>query len=498
MTVSMSDSKAHGQRRKASVIASVAQVIVTGLVYFLLFRYLYDRIGIEQVGVWSLVTATTSVSRIAELGLSAGVVRFVALALGSKDEARAAEVIQTTTVTLAVFMCVALIALYPAAVAVIRIVVPAASIGLAIDVLPYALVSLWINVVASVFSGGLDGCMRIDLRCIATGASHIMLLVCAIVLTPIWELRGVALAQLLQALGLLLSTWWLLKRQLRALPIVPLHWRKSLFREMIGYGLSFQVISIMNMLFEPMAKALMSKFGGLEALGFYEMANKLILQGRSVIVEASRFLVPSIAALPAGDSGKARDIFVTSYRVIFYVAVVFFGLLGIALTGISLVWLGHYERTFVQFALILNVGWFINTLVVPAYFSNLGSGSLRANVISHAVMGVVAAVAGWALGIGFGGLGVLIGTTLGLVSGSLILSIGHIIASGFRWTSLVVPQGMAGLSVATLALALASNGYGAIDHSFGPVTVTALGCAGLLFLTGWFNPMRTQLQRKLS
>ncbi len=197
------------------------------------------------------------------------------------------------------------------------------------------------------------------------------------------------------------------------------------------------------------------------------MANKLILQGRSVIVEAVRFLVPSIAALPPGDLSGARNS-LESYRVIFYVAVVFFGLLGIGLTAISLLWIGRYEYTFVLFAVVLNAGWFINTLVVPAYFSNLGLGSLRANVISHAIIGVVASVGGGALGAAFGGLGVVVGTTLGLVSGSLFLTIGHFVVSGINWRRFIVPAGMSQLIGLAVGLVLLTNSYGIVDHTLGP------------------------------
>ncbi len=247
------------RRRRANVIASVVQVLVSGLVLFVLFRYLYDQLGIEQIGVWSLVLATTSVSRIGELGLSAGVIRFVAQALGRGDEVRAAEVIQTVIITLGLFMAVVLLAVYPVAVVVIRKVVPAEAMALAVEILPYALVSLWLNIAASVFSGGLDGCMRIDLRCIATASLHVAFLALVVFLTPTYGLRGVAIAQILQALGLLLATWWLIRRELRALPIFPFRWSKTLLSEMIGYGLSFQVISVMSMLLDPVAKALLKQ-----------------------------------------------------------------------------------------------------------------------------------------------------------------------------------------------------------------------------------------------
>ena len=76
------------RRISANVIASIAQVLASSVAFFLLYRYLLDQLGVAQLGVWSLVLATTSVSRIGDLGLSAGVVKFVAQALAQGDARR--------------------------------------------------------------------------------------------------------------------------------------------------------------------------------------------------------------------------------------------------------------------------------------------------------------------------------------------------------------------------------------------------------------------------
>ena len=96
------------KRISRNVIATITQVLISGAVFFVLYRYLYERLGVEQIGIWSLVLAATSISRIGDLGLSAGVVRFVAQAIGRRDTQRAADVIQTVTLTLGVFMAVLL------------------------------------------------------------------------------------------------------------------------------------------------------------------------------------------------------------------------------------------------------------------------------------------------------------------------------------------------------------------------------------------------------
>lgn len=478
-----------------NVFAIVTQVIVSGVVFFVLYRYLYDRLGVEQIGVWSLVLAATSVSRIGDLGLSAGVIRFVAQALGRGDTQRAADVVQTIALTLGAFMAVLLVICYPLFVLALNYFIPAHGVPIALSILPYALMSLWVMVVVSVFSGGLDGCMRMDLRSLLMGTSHLAYLGFSMLLVPMYGLEGVAMAQLIQSVGLMALMWWVLRRQMKELPIIPLHWKFTVLKEMFGYGVNFQIITVMNMLFDPVVKAMMSRFGGLEALGYYEMANRLILQGRAIIVEASRVMVPAIATLQEQDAAKATQLFMTSYRMTFYVAVLFYGLLGISITTISMLWLGHYQATFIQFALLLNFGWFANTLIGPAYFSNLGSGKLRVNMISHAIMGLCSLFVGVVLGLNYGGVGVVVGTTAGLIAGSMFLLISHIKQAGLHWPTFIIPQDMTKLLMLGIFVTLLSN-YGRDEQSsLVAVFVIALLCSVFLLSLGWFNPARMMLKR---
>lgn len=476
-----------------NVLATVAQVVISGVVFFVLYRYLYGRLGVEQIGVWSLVLATTSISRIGDLGLSAGVVRFVAQALGRNDTQRAADVLQTVALTLGVLMAALLAVGYPLFISALGYFLPAHGVPMALSILPYAVISLWVMAVVSVFSGGLDGCMRMDLRSLLMAASHLVYLGLAMLLVPKYGLKGVAIAQLTQSMGLMILMWWMLRRQLRVLPLMPLHWKYPVLKDMIGYGVTFQIITIVNMLFDPVVKALMSRFGGLEALGYYEMANRLILQGRAMIVEASRVMVPAIATLQEYDVVKATQLFIASYRMTFYVSVLFYGLLGIFITTISVFWLGHYQATFVQFALLLNLGWFVNTLIVPAYFSNLGSGKIRANMISHIIMGLCSPTVGVLLGLNYSGVGVVIGTVFGLIAGSMFLLVSHLKEADLHWPIFIIPQGMTKLLVLGVFVTLLSN-YGRDQQSSLVMVVgIAVLCSVSLLSLGWLNPARITL-----
>ncbi len=85
------------QKRQILINAfmSIVQIIIISAVLFILYKFLLNTIGVEQLGIWSLVLATTSVSQIASFGLSGSVVKFVAKYIAKEDEKSVSEVIQT-------------------------------------------------------------------------------------------------------------------------------------------------------------------------------------------------------------------------------------------------------------------------------------------------------------------------------------------------------------------------------------------------------------------
>jgi O-antigen/teichoic acid export membrane protein len=107
-----------------NAIFSVAQVLVIGGTLFFLYRFLIGTIGIERVGIWSLVLATTSVANIANLGLSGSIVKFVARYNAQNDHKTVSDAIQTASVSIAVVIALILVIAYPFADWVLSLVVP--------------------------------------------------------------------------------------------------------------------------------------------------------------------------------------------------------------------------------------------------------------------------------------------------------------------------------------------------------------------------------------
>ena len=123
---------------------SVTQIIVNGGILFVLYRFLLHTIGVEQLGIWSLVLVTTSVTNVANFGLSGSVVKFVAKYIARGEKENASKVIQTASLSVGVSIGLALIIGYPVIKWVLGIVVSPQHLPSALTILPYALFSLWI------------------------------------------------------------------------------------------------------------------------------------------------------------------------------------------------------------------------------------------------------------------------------------------------------------------------------------------------------------------
>jgi O-antigen/teichoic acid export membrane protein len=401
------------------------QVLVSGGVLFLLYRYLLQEIGPDKVGIWAIVLATASASKISELGFTGSAVKFTARYIARDERNVASGIIQTTVLTIGVILACILAVGYPLVVWILRKIIPVENIQNALSILPFALVSVWIGGVAGVFSSGLDGCQRYDLRALVSIIAAIFLLCLSWILVPRFGLIGLAWAQIGQGVSMLIGSRVMLQRELPALPLLMYGWRYSLFREMFHYGVNFQIVSIFSMLFDPTTKALMAKFGGLSFTAYYEMANRMVMQFRSLLITANQVIVPRIATLYEKAPEAVQYTYKESYRIVFFLALPLYAGVAAAAPLVSELWIGNYEPSFARYSMMLAAGFCFNTLVGPAYFVNLGTGELRWNTISHVVIGILNGILGYLLGSVFGGEGVVLGYLLALVIGSSLVVLGY-------------------------------------------------------------------------
>lgn len=472
------------------------QVVVSGVLMFILYRYLLVTIGVEKMGIWSMVLATTSASRFAELGLSGSVVKFVAKYISIKDFERAGKVVQTAAISLGLFVGVILVAGYYPLIWIFEQILPNGALPEAIAILPYALLSLWLTIIAGIFQSGLDGCQRIDLRSIFNILNSVLYLLLAMLLLPEFGLQGLAYVQVVMAGLLMFLSWFFLRRELIGMPYFPYRWNRLLFREMIFYGINIQFVSIVQMLFDPMTKALLSKFSTLSLVGYYDMASRMISQIQGLLSSPNQVLVPVIAGLHETEAGRITHIYKESYRLKLFLSLpVFAGIMAI-IPAISQWWIGFYEPAFVSFSLLLAFGALLHGLTNPAYLCNLGIGRLKWNMLSQITIGTLNAILGVVLGVEFGGNGVVLAWAIALSVGSslVILSfhnehkipVRNIFPSENLWLVLACTLGIGVSSYTYISLQPELSGLGLF-------IISSLGFAATIGIPLWRHPMRIQI-----
>jgi|CXWL01.1.fsa_nt_gi O-antigen/teichoic acid export membrane protein len=410
-------------RLVTSAASSIVQIVVSGTTLVVLYRYLLETIGVEQLGVWSLVLAMSSMIQVANFGLTGSIVKQIADHDAKGDKRITAIAIETAVITVA-FLSLALVACaYPAAKYYLAFAIGGQPYEDALAILPLGLMAFWVLMVTSIYQSGLYGCQLINTRnglLIAESISHLAL---CIFLAPRYGLLGLAYARIAQNLITLLASIAYLKGHLSHLSFFPYRWDKTLFREMAGYATSFQVISLLTMLSDPITKALLSRLGSVSMVGYYEMAAKLVHLFRSLIVNTNQVLVPTFANLRQLQPHKVAELYLKSSRLVTYLALPGFGLLITCAPLVSELWVGRYEPVFVWSIVILSSGWLANTLAVPAYFASLGTGEMRINVLSHIAMTILNILLALSLGYYWGGLGVVAGWAIALTIGGLLLNI---------------------------------------------------------------------------
>jgi O-antigen/teichoic acid export membrane protein len=404
-----------------NALASMVQTVGLGALFLLLYRAINATLGVERLGVWSVVLAAASAVRLADVGMSVSVTRFLAKALAAGKPDEAAEVIETGTLTVAAALGATLLPAYPLLSWVLGHVLPATHLAEARGILPYGLLSLWLASIAAIMQGGLDGCRRMDVRAVLALSAQGIMVGLSIGLMPSQGLMALVWGQIAQGATLVAGGWIALRRYLPALPASPRRWRRAVLREIAGYGANIQAAAALNMLFDPFTKALMARFGGAGAAGYFEMASQVVLRLRALIVAANQAAVPWIAHLGETSRERLPILYRLNMRVLVLLTLPLYALIFAWAGFLSQVLLGRHDEALIFLLRLVSIAWLLNTVNVPAYFMNIGLGDVGDNTLSHLSMAVLNVVLGIVLGRLLGAPGVAWAYGLALVGGSWLL-----------------------------------------------------------------------------
>lgn len=374
---------------------SLAQTIISAATVFVLYKYLYGTLGPKKLGLWAVVLASVSLGRLAELGFSTTVLRYVSMHLANGDKARSARILETGVISIGIPFAVALLVIFPAAHAGMQFVVPADTVASAREVLPFALATLWFGVIGSIAQSALDGCGRMDVKSKILVAGNFIYVPSAIAMVQHWEIVGLAICQMLQSAVVTILVWRAVRCELPDLAQFPRIWDKSCFREILTYAAGLQAGNLLTMLFEPATKILLSRYCGLNEVAHFEMANQVVSRVRALITSATQAYLPALSS-NAGNISFARQIVVEATILTTGIGLPVMAALAVAFPVVSILWIGQIQFEFVVYGWILSIGWLISTLAIPLYYYCVGAGQIRTILLSQVIMVSLNALLGYA------------------------------------------------------------------------------------------------------
>lgn len=407
---------------KRNAIWNLAEVAASTVVLFVLYRLILKHLGVSALGVWSLVLATTSLARVADIGASGGLGRYVAISQ-ARGEGGEASLVYVETALIAntlFYLLLGLLLYWPAWWGLgLSMHGPALEQGRAL--LPFAIGSLVLQNLANVTTAALIGFHRSYQKSMLTLGTLMVQAVVALATIGKLGLAGVALAQIIQYVLLAIFGWFLVLRAADG-PRFALPWRfrAGPLRELMGFGLRLQGLNIASFLYDPLTKFAFSSFAGLNALGLYELASRGVLQVRQLVVAPAQNLTPLFAAAHEKDPDQIRPIYEDALTAIIVAAALGMGAMAVGSPILSLIWMRHIEPTFVIFSCILATGWFLNVVATPGYFLGMGSGRLRWNIVGSLLSTLASPILVWLLARPLGGAGAATAAMIAISMGGLL------------------------------------------------------------------------------
>lgn len=374
----------HLLKTKKNTVWLVGLSITIALSQFIIYRSINLNLGKEYLGVWSLIVAATAIGQISNFGFSSSIVRYFPEMLSKKQMHALSRMMGTINLSNFLLTLPLLILLYFPAVYYGKILLQPAQFEIFKPILLFSMTALFLNNLFLVYSYTLDAMEKHHVRSKIQISGWIIFLILSLLFLPAYGLKGIAIAMLIQNSYQLILIIIMVSRTRIFATIYPISIDKTSFNKVISFGANSQAISILTIFFDPLIKYFITKNIGLAGVGNYELANKIVVQVKNLLVNASQVVIPKMVKNKV--AGLENDYFsrISSNNHLLAIMAAMFNILvaPVAVYFFS----GHFDVLLMQCIILLNIGWTINMLTIPHYFSSIGLDKINKLVIYHLLL----------------------------------------------------------------------------------------------------------------
>ena len=381
-----------------------------------------QHLGLSGYGIWSVLMTIAGYMTLGGAGVKSAFQKYVAEATGTGDFDRASRLLSTGTAAVLLISIVVLVPLaifsspLAIAVGVPKVFLPAASKA----ILLIAVTALLANV-GQTYQSILTGAHRIDLRekigfvleplnAVATiGLLYIgygLLAICAVFCT--YQIASCIL-------------WYLFSR--RVLPSVHLAPRfvsRSVINELVRFGGSYQLVSMLELLYAAVLPIAVLKCFGAHAAGVYALAGRLVSVATLIQGSYLQAILSGGSLVYASGSVEQTSAFVEkSFRAMAAISIIPLSFIALYGAKIAWVWTGATDPSLRETVWLLCVFSVLRSLCsLCRVLYRVSGGAIMDNAQLIVALAVASCVAPFGPRIGFFGMvgGVLVlGQFLGLI-----------------------------------------------------------------------------------
>ncbi len=368
-------------------IFSVLQMLVIAAVTFILYKIIISQLGVSYLGVWSLIVSLTSIGAIGSSGFNSSITKYVA-EFSAKESEKISGITNTTILICVVFYLVIFLSIYFISIHTFSYFIELKYIALCTTLLQIALISLYINSLAMLYFSVIEGYNLSYLKSASLIFTNIIFFLICVIFLKNMGLMAIAYAQVLQSILLLILSIYFVKKKNTDFNFITFCTEKSLIKKIFNYGFSSQIIGILQVLFDPINKIFLSKYGNLTLIGIYEIAMKVTILLKNISNSLLINLVPKFSISSSVYKTDREDI-IKIFDLSFFIALLLISPVILSSFSLSQLWFSEKNYIFIAYLLLFCVGFFINIIFSSSYFIFVANGYLRYNLISFVVLSII-------------------------------------------------------------------------------------------------------------
>ena len=414
-----------------NILFSVLEYFIGAVVLFIQYRLMIQVLGLSSLGLWSLILTLISLTSVGTSGFSGSVVRYIAIYKVTTN-IKINKLIETIEISVAII-----------SILIIGILIlllhfwgnyffTDLELNVLSKITPMIVIGFFINTLSGVHLQALDGLQLIYLRNIINIFSKLCYSILIYSMIYQYGIMGISIAFLISALITIVLSTFFIRKYVPNKRIFLLRFDLEIFKEISNYGVNFQLSSLAQVIYDPLTKLLIKKFGGIDCVGLYELASKILFQIRQLIVIVTSTIVPVVAELKEKNNKYINELYYKIFNFVILTSIVLLTIELLSFPIISDIFItnkvNNSHTKFNVYYIEIAIGLTVNLFCLPAYMFNLGTGSIQSNTIAF----VTGAVIYILLELMIGRIWEDEGVVLGWLIGSCILSFTIIMLFQFK------------------------------------------------------------------